>query len=53
MIGENHRQVKEHSGLIDDEIVAAGYTSNGSDDDVALMRYHGRYAVYLPLLLRD
>jgi uncharacterized delta-60 repeat protein len=37
----------------DGKIVAGGYASNGSDYDFAVVRYHGRYSVYLPLVLRS
>ena len=37
----------------DDKIVAAGYASNGSDYDIALVRYHAGYSIYLPLVLSN
>jgi uncharacterized delta-60 repeat protein len=37
----------------DRKIVAAGLAWNGSDWDIALVRYHAAWRVYLPLVLRD
>jgi uncharacterized delta-60 repeat protein len=37
----------------DGKIVVAGRAHSGSDYDFAVVRYHARYAIYLPLVLRN
>jgi uncharacterized delta-60 repeat protein len=37
----------------DGKIVTMGSAYSGSDRDFAVVRYHGRYSVYLPLVLRS
>ncbi len=52
-IGPSHDYAQGIALQRDGKIVAVGYASNGSVNDLALVRYHAGYVVYLPVVFRN